>query len=122
MTEHRTPDELNTENELICTKLLGWGKCEHIAHISGLFHTPAGKHEEVPSFTTWADAGLVLEAWTAANNDYDIEGTSTEHGLKISARLRQIKGISYVSDFVGYGETAPLAVRAAAIKYIRSLP
>jgi hypothetical protein len=122
MSEQRTPDELAIENALICEKLLGFKRhCDKPGCLD--WRIASGqRYWGNPTFTTWADAGLVLEAWTAANNDYDIEGTSTEHGLKISARLRQIKGISYVGDFVGYGETAPLAVRAAAIKYIRSLP
>lgn len=120
------PMSTQAENELICERLLAWKRCPSCGEqkwysnydrrdaTSGPFLTCV-----TPSFTTWAEAGLILEAWTAANNDYDIEGTSTEQGLKISARLRQIKGISYVGDFHGHKETAPLAIRAAALDYLR---
>lgn len=122
--EQVPPEDRVTQNEIICEKLLGWIK--RPSDIPGISFSgwcvPNGPDESTPSFTTWADAGLILEAWTAAGNDYDIDGTSHESGPRISARLRRIKGISYVGDFGGCAETAPIAVRAAALKYIRSLP
>jgi hypothetical protein len=116
------------ENVAICERLLKWKR----ARISGLgvhlWHAkPYGDDGEqwvetpTPSFDTWADAGLILDAWIAVGNDYDIEGTVTETRNAMSARLRQIKGTSYVGDFGGDSETAPLAIRAAALEYIKSL-
>lgn len=111
MDAQRTPDELTTENELICTKLLGWNKCEHIAHIPGLFHTPAGAHEEVPSFTAWADAGLILDALRAAALELTIATVPDGWWCEIDE-----------GPNASYDDSGPLTIRAAALAYIRSLP
>lgn len=110
MSEQRTPDELTAENELICTKLLGWCKCEHIAHIPGLFHTPAGAHEEVPSFDAWADAGLILDAIFG-------EGGDITFATGVGDWWCEINEGPQASD-----KTGPLSIRAAALEYIRRLP
>lgn len=130
MDAQRTPDEeiilqRHAENVSIVEKLLGWKRAGDPDVPLWLKPATETRREEqwyTPSFDTWADAGLILDAWIAAGNDYDIEGTVTETRKAMSARLRQIKGISYVGDFGGDSETAPLAIRAAALKYIRSLP
>lgn len=111
--EKRTP-----EDELICEQLLGWKRADGgWIKQDGFMYGGCG----TPSFTRWAETGLILEAWTAAGNDYDIEGTVTADGVKIAARLRQTKGRCYIGDFSGYNETAPLAIRDAALEYITSM-
>jgi hypothetical protein len=116
MNEQRTPDELTAENELICTKLLGWTRCEGgpIDPCNGWAFPSEPFHvEATPSFTTWADAGLILEAlddaglaWVLAN------GPEGDFECRVFNAC----------DYHCYAETAPLAVRNAALVYIRSLP
>lgn len=64
-----TPHE---ENELICEKLLGWKLAGRNAFkVKMWFCLPNGQDGEqyittsTPSFTTWAQAGLILEALSA---------------------------------------------------------
>lgn len=118
------PDELTAENELICTKLLGLTK--HCGAPSCPdWRTADGKrYWNNPTFDNWADAGLILDAllgqfcavevctakWTDGEvrsgvqiTPYDPRErrTLTTHGLPLSG---------------------PLALRAAALEYIRSTP
>lgn len=98
------------ENELICEKLLGWkpspDSCNRWIDSRGAFiHV-------TPTFTTWAEAGLILDALrpTAPTLSYS-EGKWDCFG-----------GDPYKDFFHAYAETGPLAIRAAALEYIRSLP
>ena len=121
-----TPDALSTdaENELICEKLLNWKRCPSAGEqqwycnydrrdpASGPFLTVV-----TPSFTTWAEAGLILEAMTAAKVEWDIH-TAQVGGSSVQVVLwhcsRRIP-----TDWI---DSAPLAIRSAALEYIRSLP
>lgn len=96
---------IDQENELICTKLLGWQ----------LMETPLNQRDfwidrngmvvgDVPTFSIWADAGLILDA---------LQGSE----LKPAGRACE----SLAHDLLD-GLLTPLLVRAAALVYIRSLP
>jgi hypothetical protein len=112
MTEQRTPDELTAENELICEKLLGWTPClRRITDGAREWKTQESKYFLTPSFTTWADAGLILDALPKE--------------LEYIVGYCDIEKQWYCGQAVGadtYADTGPLAVRAAALEYIRSLP
>jgi hypothetical protein len=112
MDAPRTPDALSTteDNELLCEKLLGW----EVSSIIGYWF-PSQDHagtRRTPSFDTWADAGLILDALAKRGVAIRV-GTSDpcmwgcwliEHPCQALAT------------------TAPNAIRAAALEYIRSLP
>lgn len=117
MTEQRTPDALSTqaENELICEKLLAWKRCPSCGEqqwycnydrrdpTSGPFKTCV-----TPSFTTWAEAGLILEA--------------IPKDLEYVVGYCDIEKQWYCGQAVGadtYADTGPLAVRAAALQYVK---
>jgi hypothetical protein len=113
MDEQRTPDELGTENEAICETLLGWKRSSIVGY---WFPSPCHVGTlKTPAFDTWADAGLILDALDAKNIGVEVGNFANfeEH---------------WYCDFEGMalptpkGRTAPLAIRACAIEYIRSLP
>lgn len=115
---HRTPDELATENELICEKLLGWYKWfPRGQQWAGRW---ADKHHQfmaysTPSFDNWADAGLIMDALDAKN-------LGVEVGNYANLDEHWYCDIESLGPPVNKASTAPLAVRAAALAYIRSLP
>lgn len=96
------------ENELICERLLGWKRslAGHCYEVSG------ERIWDTPTFSTWTDAGLVME-WMKAK------------GLEIVlARSPRGKGdwrfcIGPPHIRYSYGDTGPLAVRAAALTYLK---
>jgi hypothetical protein len=108
-----TPDELTAENELICENLLGWkrvgdGDCweQHSAPWLDSV-TPS-----TPSFTTWADVGLILDAMSVANIGFELG-----HDTIDDEWFCELQGRKSTWDKAG-----PLAIRSAALGYIRSLP
>lgn len=119
MTEQRTPDELTAENELICEKLLGWQRRKCFSPYDGRFmgyDFLDGKRETTaPSFTTWADAGLLMDALAKAGQRPDV---SCYDGTDWVCLVNATDG-----DVIPkVDKSAPLAIRAAALAYIRSLP
>jgi hypothetical protein len=120
MTEQRTPDALSTqaENELICEKLLGFKKHCDRPECRDWYLPGGGRYWNNPSFTTWADAGLILEAFERRHADYDIERTETDTGYASTFRVFTDR----TSQKTLRAGAVPLAIRAAAIKYVRSLP
>lgn len=104
MTELIPPDELTAENELICEKLLGW-KVAEAGWIKqdGFMYGGCG----TPSFTTWAEAGLILDRMSQMN------WVMLE---KIADWTCSID--SGYEPTVGVGSTAIAAIRDAALKYI----
>lgn len=101
--DSRTPDELATENALICEKLLGWHRPPPPP--AGCYNTiDWSESRTTPSFTTWADAGLILD-WLMGHIGPNLEGI--RDGLALNLRGRTL---------------SPEKVRAAALEYIRSLP
>jgi hypothetical protein len=112
MSEQRTPDELTAENDLICTKLLGLTK-----HCSAPscpdWRTADGKRFwSNPTFDNWADAGLILNALaaTAVYFEHGYDDNDNEWFCEIRPHWSI------------WATTGPLAIRAAALEYIRSLP
>lgn len=106
MTEQRTPDELIAENKLICAKLLGWTPDDGgWIKSDGYMYGGCG----TPSFTTWAEAGLILEALQKLT----------------PMNLRWSHGAQYWFidlDYDGKSDASgPLAIRAAAIAYIKAV-
>lgn len=115
MSELRTPEALSTqaENELICEKLLGWTSDSLVKGRKWPWLDRHGNRRVVtPTFADWASAGLILEAldddglaWILANGpDGDYEFRAVPHAMP---------------DRVFYAETGPLAIRRAAIEYIK---
>jgi hypothetical protein len=113
MDAQRTPDELTAENELICEKLLGWKLAGRGTFGAKMWlDRPYGDDGEqwhtvvTPSFDNWADAGLTLDE--LQKRSYDARGAADvllELGDKLIGAL-----------------LTPAAIRAATIKYVRSLP
>jgi hypothetical protein len=103
----QTPDELTAENELICEKLLGWIRHDY-GKDSPAWEVPSktGEYQPTifytPSFTTWAEAGLILEALQRRGPD--------------AVPYRRLIGIRLTQGLLG-----PVDIRAAALEYIRSL-
>jgi hypothetical protein len=108
MTEQRTPDELGIENEVICEKLLGWNRSSIVG-----YWFPSQEHAgtvRTPSFTTWGDAGLILDALASKGA---MPGVHFNRGDWFA---------EHDGDYGNAFVSGPLAVRAAALEYIRSLP
>jgi hypothetical protein len=113
MTAHRTPDELGIENEAICEKLLGWKRSSIVG-----YWFPSQEHAgtvRTPSFTTWADAGLILDALNKR-----VLGVEVGNFGRYEAHW--YCDIESLGPPVNKASTAPLAIRAAALEYIRRLP
>jgi hypothetical protein len=106
MNEQVPPDSLSTqqENELICEKLLGLKKHCDRPDCHDWRTADGNRYWNNPSFTTWADAGLILDA---LNNVVGWE----------PARAR-----SNLGWLLKTGELTPFAVRAEALEYIRRQP
>lgn len=106
-----SPEALSTkqENALICEMLLGFKKhCDEPDCLD--WRTADGKrYWKSPSFTTWADAGLILDAFKAKD-------------CIVSLQFAGKGGYCAVNDVSANDTPLPLAIRAAALKYIRSLP
>ena len=110
MTEaHRTPDAMSTENELICEKLLGWKRTD--SRSPAIYVTDIEDVGRVaPSFTTWAEAGLILHALRLKGQTF-FALNSREAGWYFDLPDGATQG---------YFHSGPLAIRAAALEYIRS--
>lgn len=113
MDAQRTPDELNAENELICEKLLRWQPVRACrSRIKEWLDTPYGDdgaqwHTVVtPSFTTWAEAGLILDE--IQKRSYDAQGAADV--------------LLALGDLVIGGLLTPAAIRASVLEYVRRLP
>lgn len=122
MTDQAPSDELTAENELICEKLLGWkrrvpdeqqGAAPDLIWLRPFGFGGLDISDRTPSFTSWADAGLILEAFAARDVACDLyqdgEWSIGFYGKHSKCHTRA-------------SETGPLAVRSAALAYIRSLP
>jgi hypothetical protein len=108
------------ENELICEKLLGW-KPERRT-VAGLVHVAwwdrgpgRSDTETTPCFTTWVDAGLILDAM----KDIALQPMLYFHGGGCDRWECSFATLSGASLY--FGNTGPLAIRAAALEYIKSL-
>lgn len=115
MSEQRTPDELSPaqQTELICRKLLGleWKYLQY-AGLCVWANETGRTFSCIDRFETWAEAGLILEALSShcptleySDGKWDCYG-----------------GDPFESFFHAYADTAPLAIRAAALEHIRRQP
>lgn len=105
--EQRTPDELTAENELICEKLLGWKRTVR-GKLSGCqFWNTEPSQIRTLAFTTWEEAGLILEALQAAD-------------CIVSISFAGKGGYCAINSVSSDAKPIPLAIRAAALKYIRN--
>lgn len=115
-----TPENQLAENELICEKLLGWERRKCFSQYDGRFmgyDFLDGKRETTaPSFTTWADAGLILEALKARGMDRLELSVDDEGDWKcvVEWDRHQMHRSRYS------GESAPLAVRKVVLSYIEA--
>jgi hypothetical protein len=110
------------ENALICEKLLGWVNPTYKTEIPAwVVPSKDGEYQptrfETPSFATWAEAGLILEALDKKDEDIEV-GNGVKNGVSgwyCRVSLRSINDAPFCN-------TAQLAIRAAALAYIRSMP
>jgi hypothetical protein len=104
------------ENELIAEKLLGWKSFKTPASIWWVL--PSGRKQFfTPTFETWAEAGLILEALTQKERHFiDVWNTPSTDGqvwqIAIQARGHTVRNY--------YRSTGPLAIRSAALAYLRA--
>lgn len=110
------------ENELICSKLLGWKRVGYMPDKSfSWLVAPELIQRDTPSFTTWAETGLILDALSkkASGGDYVVT---------VSYRIGDGCWYAYYTPWsrqrvaIQNGATGPLAIRAAALAYIRAAP
>lgn len=103
------------ENERICEKLLGWER------MSSAWPGPPRWNDKTllgsqwpttPTFTTWAEAGLILEAMIN-------RGLAIEMFYNPSAKQWEVGDVPIA--FECQDESGPLAIRAAALAYLRSM-
>lgn len=98
------------ENALIAEKLLGWKQDAIDSDGCKLWRDTRGERVwRTPTFTDWHSAGMILEALSAI-------GKMPRHGQRPDGRWYCVV---YGEDPVA-STTGPLAIRAAAIAYIRS--
>ena len=117
------------ENEAICLRLLGWIKVANATQ-----EKPAVWHEKLtattgrggmytPTFTDWAEAGLILDTLFLSDEtvvEYtfipiDRAGCMSGFRIRISDLRDPFNPIN------AKGATGPLAIRSAALEYIRSM-
>lgn len=106
MDAQRTPDELIAENKLICAKLLGWTPDDGgWIKSDGYMYGGCG----TPTFTTWAEAGLILEALatTLVYFEHGFDDTDNEWFCEI----RPLHTI--------WATSGPLAIRGAVVEYLK---
>lgn len=100
--EQRTP-----QNELICEQMLGWRRAVGgWIKQDGFMYGGCG----TPSFTSWAEAGLILEALSLLKDEKPRCGQRMAGDWYCVTRTAG-----------GTADTGPLAVRAAALEYITSM-
>jgi hypothetical protein len=104
VNEQRTPDTLSTENELICKRLLGWTLCNHSDCDNGehWISNPGQVTQRyaTPSFATWGEAGLILQAMQREMKRPDI--------------------LAELADGLAEGNLDTGSIRAAALEYIKA--
>lgn len=102
-----------TENELICEKLLGWKRWAGRGQVwKGLWSTKNFQIQttDTPTFTTWAEAGLILDALDAIEPEVILR----------KFRVNDVNWTARTCKSEGFGNTGPLAIRAMALEYLRA--
>lgn len=95
------------ENIEICEKLLGWARCKTAGpdswwHIKGPCCHSDRDRNLAPAFTDWHGAGLILDA------------------LQTSEHIAAGRLCTDLAHILVDGQLNPLAIRSAALAYIRS--
>lgn len=111
------------ENILIIEKLLAWKKHPD-PDVVRWWQPPNGDgmfisllHKEFPTFTDWASAGLIMDALVNRGVDIVCRYNPERDAWECSAENPEID----VDDGLEQGDkSGPLAIRAAALDYIRS--
>lgn len=96
------------ENVRICEKLLGWTRSLKINNVQMWHEAPQGIY--TPSFDTWAEAGLIMDALAKDRIPFD---------LYQDGKWDVVFYSKYVTHGMRASDTGPLAIRAAALEYIR---
>lgn len=107
-SELRTPEQIAAENALICEKLLGWKRSSIVE-----YWYPSQDHagsRRTPSFTTWAEAGLLLDALAKTDWDCQLGYCRIDEAWFCNPMGKCIEG-----------PTGPLAVRECALEYIKAV-
>lgn len=116
-TENLSPETRLAENELICEKLLGWRRLTH-SGVTWWEPPSTGKFQPTMlaalSFESWAEAGLILDA-LVAKKAYPVVGRcATVWTCTAYAK-------AHMFEQAGCDESGPLAVRAAALEYLKAV-
>jgi hypothetical protein len=100
------------DNELICEHLFGWIPVKRTIYTSWVTKEGFCKRGHTPQFADWSDAGLILDAFAEA-------GVLVEysHLKNMAHEVRMIADNARV--LYGLGETGPLAIRHAALEYLK---
>ena len=108
-------------NELICEKLLGWHRFTSEGETIGwgrLSQDTLATSVSAPAFTTWATAGLILDALRAKGMTVHIFSERYKFHVEMFDSDSESAKMNF---FEADADKAPLAIRAAALEYIRSL-
>lgn len=109
------------ENELICSKLLGWKRVGYMPDKSfSWLVAPELIQRDTPSFTIWAEAGLILDALTKVDPTNRIGWSlgNAEPAKGVRCFGMGINGYKYAAT----RDTGPQAIRDAALLYLRPAP
>ena len=112
MTAPADAKSTQAENERICSELLGWELKRAGPAGFDWWELPSSDEmptTDTPTFTTWHDCGLILEAFEAKH-----------FGMTLHTSGKKDWNLDVWEDTSRH-ETGPLAVRAAALSYLRSL-
>lgn len=97
------------ENELIAQRLLGWKPFSHPETWKRWIDANGATFDD-PTFTTWHEAGLILEALFAQ---------SGVAAIRVRGELANL--LTLIKLPSGKCQFTPLAIRTVALSYLRSL-
>lgn len=100
--------QVQAENEAICERLLGWAATR--GPLMGTAWPVGGAWIPTPTFLTWSEAGLILEALQKAGRTPSLEVNDGQWDCYGNE--------PYNAWFHARADTAPAAVRAAALAYL----
>lgn len=111
--EHIPADPNHDENATICRKLLKWGG-------GPTLWSDGERHQSTPAFETWADAGLIIDALNARLVAVELSVARWADGeVRAGVHLLPYVHDSSIPLVQLHGlDSGPIAIRAAALKYI----
>ena len=111
---HLAPEDRVTQNELICDRLLGWRKNTYQHPDSSIAFTGwEDDDRSTPSFTAWAEAGLIIDRFE--------ELAPVERVDSVSYSSCAEQQMLNLSKLLRVGKLRPADVRAAALEYIKAV-